>query len=211
MTIPGFINGDCVAGNLKMSGNTLSSTDTNGDINLTPNGTGTVNGTELTLTTELDETYGGTGNASYSAGDILYASNSTTLTKLAPGTNGQVLTISSGVPAWATGFTWVDVTGTSDAIEANTGYISNNAGLVTLTLPASCAVGDCHKVAGLGAGGWLVAQNASQLIHFGNMDTTTGVGGSLASSNRYDCIELLCVVANTEWLILNSVGVITVT
>lgn len=42
MTIPGFVNGDCIAGNLKMSGNTLSSTDTNGDLNLKPDGTGDV-------------------------------------------------------------------------------------------------------------------------------------------------------------------------
>lgn len=42
MTIAGFFNGDCIAGNLKMSGNTLSSTDANGNVELTPDGSGSV-------------------------------------------------------------------------------------------------------------------------------------------------------------------------
>lgn len=45
---------------------------------------------------------GGTGIASYTAGDTLYASGPTTLAKLAKGTDGQVLTLASGVPTWAT-------------------------------------------------------------------------------------------------------------
>jgi hypothetical protein len=43
---------------------------------------------------------GGTGLTSYAAGDILYASGASTLAKLAKGTDGQLLTLSSGVPAW---------------------------------------------------------------------------------------------------------------
>jgi len=108
------------------------------------------------------------------------------------------------------GVTWVNVTGTSDDLEANTGYIANNAGLVTLTLPAACAVGDVIEVAGYGAGGWTVAQNASQTIHFGDTDTTTGAGGSLASTNRYDQISLLCTVTNTDFVIRQSIGNITI-
>ena len=46
--------------------------------------------------------YGGTAQTSYTTGDILYASATNTLSKLAIGSTGQVLTISSGVPAWAT-------------------------------------------------------------------------------------------------------------
>ena len=109
------------------------------------------------------------------------------------------------------GFTWVDVTGTSDDIEASTGYVANNAGLVTLTLPATCSFGDIHYIVGKGSGGWLIAQNAGQTIHFGNQDTTTGVGGSLASTNQYDVVLLLCVTDDTDWIVLSSVGNITVT
>ena len=105
---------------------------------------------------------------------------------------------------------WVNVTGTSDALETNKGFMANNAGLVTLTLPSTASFGDIIEIAGYGAGGWAVAQNASQTIHFGNTDTTTGVGGSLSSTNRYDQIELLCTVANTDFVVRSSVGNITI-
>ena len=45
--------------------------------------------------------YGGTAQTSYTTGDILYASATNTLSKLGIGSSGQVLTVSSGVPAWA--------------------------------------------------------------------------------------------------------------
>lgn len=43
---------------------------------------------------------GGTGQGSYSTGDILYW-NGTTLAKLAIGSEGQVLKVESGVPKWS--------------------------------------------------------------------------------------------------------------
>ena len=44
---------------------------------------------------------GGTGQSSYTVGDLLYASGTTALSKLAAGTNGHVLTLATGVPTWA--------------------------------------------------------------------------------------------------------------
>jgi hypothetical protein len=64
-------------------------------------------------------------------------------------------------------------------------------------------------VQGKGAGGWKIAQNAGQTIHFGNVDTTTGATGYLASTNRYDSIQLLCITANTDWAIMTTQGVVT--
>jgi len=54
--------------------------------------------------TTIGETKGGTGQTTYTQGDILYASGANTLSKLAKGTAGQVLTINSGAtaPEWAT-------------------------------------------------------------------------------------------------------------
>lgn len=46
---------------------------------------------------------GGTGQSSYTAGDILYATGATTLAKLPIGTSGQVLTVAAGLPAWGAG------------------------------------------------------------------------------------------------------------
>lgn len=105
---------------------------------------------------------------------------------------------------------WTEVTGTSQSASVGNGYITNNAGLVTVTLPTTAAVGSIVRVAGKGAGGWKVAQNASEVIHFGNVDTTTGTGGSLASTDTNDAVELLCIVADTEWMVLSSQGNITI-
>lgn len=108
------------------------------------------------------------------------------------------------------GLTWNEVTGTSQPMAVNNGYIMNNVALVTGTLPDAAAVGDVVRVGGKGAGGWLIAQNASEVIHFNDIDTTIGVGGSLASSNQYDAVELICIVTNTEWLVISSLGNITI-
>jgi len=51
--------------------------------------------------TAIGTTKGGTGLTSYTSGDILYASATDTLAKLAKGTDGQILTLASGVPSWA--------------------------------------------------------------------------------------------------------------
>jgi len=49
----------------------------------------------------VEESYGGTNQTTYATGDILYASAANTLSKLAAGTNGDVLTLAAGVPTWA--------------------------------------------------------------------------------------------------------------
>jgi hypothetical protein len=64
----------------------------------------TVNGTTLLGSGDLGTIgsgYGGTGFSTYATGDLIYASATNTLSKLAAGTNGHVLTLSSGVPTWA--------------------------------------------------------------------------------------------------------------
>lgn len=55
-----------------------------------------------TLSSTLAAILGGTGLTSYAAGDILYASATNTLKALNISTNGTVLTLTDGFPAWAT-------------------------------------------------------------------------------------------------------------
>jgi hypothetical protein len=62
---------------------------------------GSLTAASATLSTALTTTSGGTGINTYATGDILYASASNTLSKLTAGTNGHLLTLSSGVPIWA--------------------------------------------------------------------------------------------------------------
>jgi hypothetical protein len=52
--------------------------------------------------TAIAATKGGTGLTTYTTGDIIYASATNTLSKLAAGTDGQILTLASGVPSWTT-------------------------------------------------------------------------------------------------------------
>jgi len=98
------------------------------------------------------------------------------------------------------------VNGTTQQAVGSASYISNNASLVTITLPATSSVGQRLSVVGNGAGGWRVAQNAGQQINKSATATTTGTGGSLSSANRYDTAHLVCTVANTTWVFSHGNG-----
>jgi len=106
--------------------------------------------------------------------------------------------------------TWNRVAGPAVAAAVDNGYIPTNAALVTFTLPVASAVGDEIEIAGEGAGGWSIAQNAGQSVQFGNLATTVGVGGSLSSTNQWDTVRIVCRVANTTWSVLSNVGVLNV-
>jgi hypothetical protein len=109
-------------------------------------------------------------------------------------------------PAGGTGFTWSTVSGTTQSAAINNGYIPTNSSLTTITLPSTAVVGSIVAIAGQGSGSWKVAQNSGQTIHFASQNTTTGTGGSLTTTNQYDSIELICVTANTDWVVRSSVG-----
>lgn len=97
------------------------------------------------------------------------------------------------------GIGWTEVTGTTQAMTADSAWVANNAGLVTLTLPVTAAFGTAIVVLGKGAGGWSIAQNSGQNIQVGSSSSTVGAGGSVSSSNRWDSISMICTTANTTW------------
>jgi len=186
----------------------------------------TNNALNANSTTPFPTINGGTGVSSPTAHGVLVAEGASAFTPIVLGA-GQVLigttasdptaaalTAGNGVSISSAsgsitisstgGFTWNEVTGTSASMVVDNGYISSNAGLVTLTLPTTSAVGDELAVAGKGAGGWKVAQNASQLIHIGSSVTTTGTGGSVASVNAFDALTLVCITANTAWTLTSG-------
>lgn len=145
-----------------------------------------------------------TVNGQLMIGDAGFNPSASTLTA---GTNISITNGAGTITIAATGLAgigWTAVTGTSQAMTADSGYVANNAGLVTLTLPTTAAFGTLIYVQGLGSGGWSIAQNASQSIKVGSASTTVGVGGSLSSTNQFDSICLLCVVANLEWTALGA-------
>lgn len=189
---------------------------------LTVNGAGNTTLTSqqnivLTLPNRASDTIVGYGD--YSAkGVILVGTGSGTFTALSVGTNNFVLTAdsaqSSGVkwaavtdPAQPGGVTsWVSATGAIQATLPNTGYIANSGSQVGFTLPTTAAQGTVIRIAGFGAGSWVIGQAAGQSIKVGNVSTTTGASGGIIATNQYDQIELLCVVANTTWVALSGWG-----
>jgi len=178
---------------------------------------------------------GGTGVSSITDGALIVGSGVNPITVLAAAANGEIpigsvgadpviatITAGPGINiANAAGsitisnsggsvVAWTEVTTTSVAMAADNGYILNNAALVTATMPATSSIGDILSIVGKGAGGFLIAQNAGQTIHFISSDTTTGAGGSLASTVRYDCVDMVCVTADTDFVVRSSCGNITV-
>jgi len=83
-------------GTLSGSAVTTFQTSLNG---LTPS---TATSGAVTLAGTLGATSGGTGLTSYTTGDIIYSSATNTLAKLPAGTNGQILSLASGIPSWIT-------------------------------------------------------------------------------------------------------------
>jgi hypothetical protein len=133
--------------------------------------------------------------------------NATTAAKGVASFNPANFTVAAGVVSAIAppgSIVWVAAP-ISAGMAVNKGYYITGAG-VTLTLPALAAVGTVIRVQGTSLG-WTVAQNAGQNIVFdGIFSTTPGVGGSVASVDTYDGLEILCVVANTTWVALNIKG-----
>lgn len=203
---------------------TLTNKDLTSATNTFPTFNQDTTGTASNVTGTVAVSHGGTGKTSLTAYGVLAAGTTSTgaLQQVSgTGSSGQVLTSNGAgaLPTWqtaATGFTWGVITADTTAA-ANNGYITNSSVLVTVTLPASPAIGDTVKVlhaadADYGSGGWKLAQPTGQQVYFGNTSTTLGTGGSLASTGTGDVIEVTCILAGTSavWAVTSSIGNITV-
>ena len=80
---------------------------------------------------------------------------------------------------------WLPTNSTSFTAQSDHGYLLQSASLTTVTLPASPSVGDIVRIAGGGAGGWLVKTNTGQTI-IGNFASYSN--GVLAQLNTSDCV-----------------------
>lgn len=112
----------------------------------------------------------------------------------------------------AAGESWTDVTLTTQTMVPNHGYTASNVATVVFTLPTTAAYGSIIEVStGTTAGGWSIAQATGQTVRHGNLVTTSGATGSLASTGQGDTVRILCTVANTTFQVLSSQGEINVT
>lgn len=179
---------------------------------------------------------GGTGVANPPAHTLPVAEGAAPFNFLGPLTNGQLLIGSTGVdpvPAAITsigstvtvtlgagtinlevasgGFTWNDATGAAVTLAVENGYVTDRGGGVTYTLPATAVLGNEIDIVGK-LGAWTIAQNAGQQITIGSSSSTSGITGSIASTNVGDCVTMVCTTggASTVWRVNSSIGNITV-
>ena len=93
----------------------------------------------------------------------------------------------------------VNVSTSTQAMSPNTIYVADSASLVTLTLPLTAPFGSIISVVGFGPGGWKIAQNASNQVIVSPQNTSLGVAGSISSTDEFDTLTLICIVANFIW------------
>lgn len=118
-----------------------------------------------------------------------------------PGTSTLTISTTGG------GIPWTVVAGAAQAMAVNNGYIANNAGTITFSLPAVAAVGSILRLTGINnATGWQITQGAGQQIFIAGASTTLGATGTLTSSATRDSVELVCVVANTTYNCISMIG-----
>lgn len=102
--------------------------------------------------------------------------------------------------------TFSTIATTTQTAAVNTGYVTNNAAQVNVTLPATAAVGSIVEVFGLGAGGWRVTAAAGDNIILEGNDS--GAAGYI-TGGQYTAVLLRCIVANTTWTVGSNSGVVT--
>lgn len=110
-----------------------------------------VDGTTVTITDGVISSSGsGTTNPMTAAGDIIIGGTSGAPTRLAKGTDGQVLTLASGLPSWATGGSAASIPAgciVRSGATAPTGFLACDGSLLDTTTYADlyAAIGDTYS------------------------------------------------------------------
>lgn len=141
---------------------------------------------------------GGTNLTTYTTGDLPYASASNVLSKLAIGSTSQVLTVSGGIPSWATPTTtntwaltyFTPTTGSTIVAVAGTNVVEPAGSLdaLTVTLPTTPANGTICTFSFVTAITTLTFSGGT----LANNITSTAAGGTVAFIYR---------TSNTKWYV----------
>ena len=140
----------------------------------------------LSLQVPVVVTNGGTGLTSYTAGDMLYATASNTLSTVPIGSDGQVLEVSGGVPTWATNSVTMG------------GDISGNSGNATVNkiqgVPISLSV-------------VTIGQSSATLLYYnGNSNTKTYTFGTQTGGGDNIPIFTLTLPLETVFMVVVMSG-----
>jgi hypothetical protein len=149
--------------------------------NLTGNVTGNLTGNAANVTGTIAAANGGTGQTSYTIGDLLYASTSTAVSKLADVVTGNAL-ISGGVgaaPSYGKISLTTTVSGALPVANGGTGQTSYTIGDL-LYASTSTAV---SKLADVATGNALISGGVGAAPSYGKISLTTTVSGTLPVAN----------------------------
>lgn len=173
------------------------------------------NGQVLTGNTGADPAFAAIGtNSGLTIHGVVLAEGTGAFVATSAGTAGQVLTSNgaSSDPTFQTaGFAnipWQAVT-ISGSLAVNNAYLVNAVAPITLTLPVTAAQFSVFKVQGH-TDTFSIGQNGGQSVVFLSSTTTPGAGGSITANTAEAGLTILCTVANTEFIVTDSIGNFTV-
>ena len=138
----------------------------------------------ITLAGTLGATSGGTGFSTYATGDIIFASATNTLSRLAAGTNGYVLTLAAGVPSWA-----ASTGGVTSFSAGSTGLTPNSATTGAITLGGTLATGNGGTGLTTFTSGGAVYASSSSVLTTGTLPITAGGTGQTSASAAFNALS----------------------
>lgn len=174
----------------------------NGALYLKVSGTGNTGWEEIQSGTAVATTYNGDTGSATPAANILQIIGGTNVVTSASGNTVQIDSDGPGVAIWQN-------IGSNQTLEIRHGYFVTS-GALSLALPTASDLGDEIEVVLRGGTSWTITQGAGQQIFIGNQSTTSGAGGSLASTADGDSIRLICQTDDLTWVVTSMVGNITV-
>jgi hypothetical protein len=188
--------------------------DTNGDIIITPRGSGDLIVSSLVKGVVQSDSIGTLSASNGSDGQVLIAATAGTPSwhNLTAGTGVSITNAANSITinSIGGGMTWTIVVGASQNMAINNGYIEEY-GVATcfFVLPTSAPVGSIIEATSTTTNGLRIVQNGSNdNIRWAGTLTTMGPTGYIETTQRWSSIKLVKIDASVtgNWNVLSSTG-----